>query len=477
MESARVSFVTLTTPSEKVWSWPQLLYFLGSVLACLLLNLAIQYGSGYYNYVSITFVLGAVLLSLLLIPTLFLLPPSVPAAKFSPLFSANMTSLFTSLFIILEVYLGTQDIYLHYNQNPLFPTFARGLSWLNILLVATYLLPISASTSKSKPYDYLIKYRFILIIALVLVQKIAAVFASYVHIIDVGIMMQESSAFLLAGHNPYTSPTAGYGGFNYPPLHLVLTLPFYAFFGDTRFGSIFWELVGVVMIYRLVRKQTSSPVLLSLAELAILLFWLQPRNLFVIEQSWGEPLIVGLLGVSLYFFYYQPAGPWADIWFAAMLAIKQYLAFMGLPLFMLYGFNWKRYALTALIFALIIAPFVLWNPVEFYRRNVLHFFQLPIQTDALSLTSYFWERGILIPRWISPVAAALVSFGVGWLLRRFGLLGYLHTIILTFFTLFLFGQQAFANYYYLISFMQIAALIFFILSQVTSASRVPSSHG
>lgn len=464
-------------PTEKVWSWPQLLYLLGAVLSCLLLNLAIQYGSGYYNYVSITFVLGAVLLSILIIPILFLISPPIPATKFFPVFSANIGSLFTGLFIILEVYLGTQDIYLHYNQNPLFPTFARSLSWLNILLVATYLLPILSATSGHKPWDYIIKYRFALIITLVLLQKIAAVFASYIHIIDVGIMMQESSAFLLTGHNPYTSPTAGHSGFVYPPLHLLLTLPFYALLGDTRFGSIFWELVGVVMLYRLIQKQISSSVLLSLAQLVILLFWLQPRNLFVIEQSWGEPLIVGLLGVSLYFFHYQPAGPQADIWFAALLVIKQYLVFMGLPLFMLYGFNWKRYALTALVCIFIIAPFVIWNPVEFYRRNVLHFFQLPIQTDALSLTSYFWERGILIPRWISPVAAAMVSFGAGWRLRRFSLLGYLHTIILTFFTLFLFGQQAFANYYYLISFMQMAALIFFILSQTTSASRVPGSHG
>lgn len=472
-----MSSVIPVMPTEKVWSWPQLLYLLGAVLGCLLLNLAIQYGSGYYNYVSITFVLGAVLLSILIIPILFLISSPVPAAKFFPVFSANIVSLFTGFFVLLEVYLGTQDIYLHYNQTPLFPTFARSLSWLNILLVATYLVPILSNASGQKPWDYVIKYRFALIITLVILQKIAAVFASYIHIIDVGIMMQESSAFLLTGNNPYTSPTAGHSGFVYPPLHLLLTLPFYALLGDTRFGSIFWELVGIVMLYRLVRKQISSPVLLSLAQLVILLFWLQPRNLFVIEQSWGEPLIVGLLGVSLYFFHYQPAGPQADIWFAAMLVIKQYLVFMGLPLFMLYGFNWKRYALTALVCILIIAPFVLWNPVEFYRRNVLHFFQLPIQTDALSLTSYFWERGILIPRWISPVAAAMVSFGAGWWLRRFSLLGYLHTIILTFFTLFLFGQQAFANYYYLISFMQMAALIFFILSQTTSASRVPGSHG
>jgi hypothetical protein len=309
--------------------------------------------------------------------------------------------------------------------------------------------------------------------------KVVAVFASYINKIDVGIMMQESSANLLAGRNPYTTETAGYGGFNYPPLHLLLPLPFYVIFGDTRFGTIFFELIGIGVLYYLVVKalnrwgaegrgevgDASSPLprLVILAELAMLIFVLQPRGLFIIEQAWGEPLIVGLAAVTFYFFYYRPGGPGADISFGAMLAIKQYLMYMCFPLFILYELNWKRYAISALAFLLIVVPFIVWNPPEFVNRNVYHFFRLPIQTNALGLTAFFYEYGVLVPRWISPVSAGLVSLGLGILLKRFKILGYLHTVILTYLCLFIFGQQAFANYYYLISFFQVMAIIFFVV--------------
>ena len=166
--------------------------------------------------------------------------------------------------------------------------------------------------------------------------------------------------------------------------------------------------------------------------------------------------------MTFYFFYYQPEGPLADLLFGVMLAIKQYLVYMCFPLVILYKFDWKRYAISALTFSVIALSFVIWDPVEFFNRNVLHFFRLPIQTNALGLTAFFFERGILIPRWISPLTALFVSFIVGILLNRFGILGYLHTVILTFLCLFIFGQQAFANYYYLISFLQVMAIIFFI---------------
>jgi hypothetical protein len=285
-------------------------------------------------------------------------------------------------------------------------------------------------------------------------------------------MMQDSSAILLAGRNPYTAPTAGLDGFVYWPIHLLLPLPFYLLLGDTRFGSIFWEGVGISAMYALARAELRpAPKLVHLAELALLLFVLQPRNLFVIEQSWGEPLMVGLTAITFYFFYYQPRGPLADISLGVLLAIKQYLIFMLLPLFILYDRNWKRYALTLLVIGVIFLPFIIWNPAGFYAQTITHFFRLPIQTDALGLTAYFYEQGILLPRWLGPILAA-IAVALGLLLKRFAILGYLHTIILCFFTLFLLGQQAFANYYYFISFMQAIALVFFLVYQFAR----PANH-
>ncbi len=463
-ESTPFTSRALRDEQISVWSWPQLAYFCGAVLACFLLTLAIQYGSGYYNPISIRLLLGSVILSILVIPTLFWTQSVKVTVKLLSTFSSEKILLFSSLLLIFELILGLQDAYLHYNQNPLFPNFARGMSWLTVLMVASYLVGLPSWAEKN---------RFRLIIALTVILKITVVLSSYIHINDVGIMMQESSAYLLAGRNPYNTATAGFAGYVYLPTNLLLSLPFYGGFGDTRFGSIFWELLGIAFIYRLAAsKLRSNSKLVKLAELVILLFVLQPRGLFIIEQTCAESLIVGVMALFFYFYTYKSPGPLTDMVLAALLTIKQYLIFMCLPLFILYDFNWKRYATITLFFVLIILPFVLWDPFAFYNRTILHFFQLPIQTTSLGLTAYFAEQGMSIPHWISPMLAGLVAIVLGLVLKRFGLLGYLHTLILTYFCLFIFGQQAFANYYYLISFLQMTAVIFFLIHFLTP--RAPS---
>lgn len=463
--------IKVSVQRERIWPWPQFLYFLGAATACLLLTLSIQYGSGYYNYVSISLLAASVVLSILVIPLLFL----TESGKIPPSFTTSTLILFVAVLLILELYLGTQDAYLHYNQNPLFPKFAPGITWLTILLTATYLIGLARFTPQSswgQALANLSQYRFPLILLLALILKITAIFASPTHHIDVGFMMQESSTHLLGGQNPYDTKTAWLDGFIYLPLNLLLPLPFYAILGDTRFGSVFWEVIGVIFVYRLAKTELRTlPKLANLAELVVLLFFLQPRSLFVIEQSWGEPLMAGAMAVAFYFFYYQPAGPLADVLFGLMLAIKQYLVFMGLPLFILYRRAWKRYLITGLACLAILLPFILWNPAAFYQRTVSHYVQLPIITNSLGLTAYWAEHGLLIPRWVSPIAAAIVAAGLSLLLQRFGLVGYFQTASLTLLTLFLLGQQAFANYYYLISFMQVLALVFFLVIQFAPSSR------
>lgn len=462
-----------------IWSWPQLAYFCTAVLACFLLTLAIQYGSGYYNSISIRLLLGAVILSTLLIPALFWIQSTQSDNKLLSTFSSETMLLFTSLLLMFELILGLQDTYLHYNQNPLFPNFARGIGWLITLLAATYMVQIELVSLRVSPQSFLLyiwaklgQYRFTIIILLILILKIVAVFASYRYFIDVGVMMHESSAHFLAGRNPYSSATSWLPGFIYLPLNLLLPLPFYVIFGDTRFGSIIWELIAVGFIYQLVRKEL-SPKLVKLAELLILLFMFQPRSLFVIEQAWGEPVIVGVTAICLYFFYYRSNDSLAAILFAALLAVKQYLLFMAIPIFILYRLNWKQYITTSLIFILILLPFFIWNPGAFYHQTVLHYLQIPPVPTSLGLTAYFAEQGIILPRWISPATAGLVAVLLGLLLKRFGLLGYLHTMILTFFCLFIFGQQAFANYYYLISFLQMTAAIFFLIYFLSHRDQSP----
>lgn len=444
---------------EAFWAWPRLVYFFTAYVACLLLILSIQYGNGYYNFFSLRLLLISVGLWFLLIPVLFWARRSALLSPAWPGLLTRFLLLPAALLLILALVLGLQDMYIYYNQIPFYPLFVRGMVWIVIVLVASY-VPDALNLINWKYF----RYRFALLVGLSLLLKFVTVFASYINLIDVGIMMQEASAHLLAGRNPYITPTAGYGGFNYPPMHLLLPLPFYVLFGDSRFGTVVWELIGIAFLYRLVTAELVSAQLIRLSELVMLLFVWQPRSLFVIEQAWGEPLAVGVAGAAFYFFYRRPAGRVGDVLFGVLFTVKQYLIYMALPVLILYGFNWKRYLTVALTCLLVTLPFFLWDPLAFYNRNVLHFFQLPIQTNSLGLTGYVWEQqGVLIPRWISPLAAGVLSLGLSFLLRRFVLLGYLHTVILALLCLFIFGQQAFANYYYLLSFFEVASIIVFFL--------------
>lgn len=455
-----------------IWSSAQAGYFLGAILACMLLTLATQYGSGYYNYISIRLLLTSIILSVLLIPALIITQIPSINSKIPGVFSTSALFLFTAVLLILEVVLGLQDNYLHYNQNPFFPDLARILNSIIIFLLAIYFLELFSPPAWLQKLIPLKKYRFRLILLIMIVLKIAAVLSSYHHVNDVDIMVHESIAHLLGGLNPYNTATAGFLGFVYPPLNLLLLLPFYLLFGDIRFGSISWELVGIGLIYQIARTELHPyPKLIELAELAIFIFFLQPRSLFMIEQGCAEPLIVGVLAIFFYAHYLKPTSPISSILLGAALAIKQYLLFMTLPLFILYRFNKKPYLMIGFAFSLFLLPFILWSPFAFYQNTVLHFFQLPIQTNSLGLTAYFSEHGVDVPRWISPIASGLVAGGLGFFLRRLGLLGYLHTLILTFFCLFIFGQQAFANYYYLISFLQMTAIIIFLVHKNHPSSK------
>lgn len=58
---------------------------------------------------------------------------------------------------------------------------------------------------------------------------------------------------------------------------------------------------------------------------------------------------------------------------------------------------------------------------------------------------------------------ALIALGTGLALKNFGMPGYLKSMVLTYFALFIFGKQAFANYYYFLTFLQAVTIFFFTL--------------
>jgi hypothetical protein len=134
-----------------------------------------------------------------------------------------------------------------------------------------------------------------------------------------------------------------------------------------------------------------------------------------------------------------------------MLSLKQYLVYFVLHLFMIER-RGKALAVAAATGFLTIVPFLVWDPVSFYTYGVRFQLATTFRPDGLTIVSLFHRLfGLTAGKWL----AALVGLGVAlYTYRRFlplGLLGYLLAVTLTTFSIFLFGSQAFCNYYYLVS--------------------------
>jgi hypothetical protein len=283
--------------------------------------------------------------------------------------------------------------------------------------------------------------------------------------IDVFVQFQESAQRLLAGLNPYTVPfsdvyqgTRDYGyhtsGYAYPPANLLLQTVAYGLAGDIRYGCIAAEVVVAIALYRVARP---TPGRLA-PMLVVLLFLFHPRGLYVIEQGWTEPFIAGTFALFLWLRDRKPESAWPAAAYGYMLSLKQYLVYFVLHLFMIER-RPKALAAAAATGFLTLVPFLVWNPVSLYTNGVMFQLETPFRPDGLTVVTLLYRLfGFTAGKWL----AALVGLGVGgytyWRFRGLGLVGYLLAVTLTTFAIFLFGSQAFCNYYYLVSVLCLCVL-------------------
>jgi hypothetical protein len=275
-------------------------------------------------------------------------------------------------------------------------------------------------------------------------------------VIDVFVEFQESARHLLAGANPYTVTvsdvyrgTQDYGyrlfGYAYLPANLYLQTAAYALAGDFRYGCIAAEAIVAFALYRVAGPGR------RVAMLGVLLFLFHPRGLFVIEQGWTEPFIAGAFALFLWLRERRPGSLGPAAAYGYMLSLKQYLVYFVLHLFMIER-RGKALAIAAVTGALTCVPFLVWDPPSFLTYAVRFQLETPFRPDGLTVVSLLHRLvGVTAGKWL----AGLVGLGMAaFTYRRFlplGLVGYLLSVTLTTFSIFLFGSQAFCNYYYLVS--------------------------
>ncbi len=243
-------------------------------------------------------------------------------------------------------------------------------------------------------------------------------------------MMQGASQALLHFQNIYGRSWPGSVGHQFPylPVAAILVVPFHAIAGDVRYGL----LAGLVLAAVAVRRMGGGRATAIVACLIMLL----PRGLHGIEQSWPEPLVLGLLAGTVWAVGARRTGL-AVVLFAGALATKQ-TALLAVPLAATWpSFGWRR-ALTSLSAAtVIVGAWFIAAPRAFVEDAISYNLHLPPRSDSLSLFTSAMRAGfrpsftavpvlmigcVVLAVWKSPRNAAGFVLGTAWLLGMLNLL-------------------------------------------------------
>jgi hypothetical protein len=305
---------------------------------------------------------------------------------------------------------------------------------------------------------------FWLALGLLLLARVFTVLASPSPYIDVFTLTNQASDFLLAGQNPYTQTYRDlYNGLydyvpgpNYWPGYYLWSAVFRAA-GDIRWGAVLADGVVAVALLRVFAKLQVNQ---SLGRWAVLAWLAFPVSLYVLEQAWIEPVIVMLLVLAVWALI---EGKWAAAGVALGMAAatKQYV-----PLLVVFTIivAWRNFARRNVLqtvlwaggtFAVIMFPFVIANPIAFFEQTVATYLTRGPRLEGLSVVAWFAnEFRVTLDTWVVLLVYGLtlaLSTWVAWRQRTWG--GWAALLAVALGGVFIFGTQAFCNYYYLLSFL------------------------
>ena len=282
--------------------------------------------------------------------------------------------------------------------------------------------------------------------------------------IDVVDFARESAAALARGANPYDlhfpnvyGHTRYFGpgfasdrtidvGLVYPPLSLLLTAAGQWLAGDSRATLVVALVTTAVLIDRLGGRT---------ARLAALLFLSTPRQYFVLEHGWTEPLFLSGFAALLLLATRRPR--WIAVVVGALLALKQFAVLLLPLLHLLVGEVRPRRSVRVLagalgVAALLVAPFLLRDPHAYLRSTVLFHLAQPFRADSLNFAALWaWAHGGAAPPTTAPTLLCLgVALAVALRRCRPTPAGFAAGVALVLLATLAWSKQAHCNYLYLV---------------------------
>jgi hypothetical protein len=325
------------------------------------------------------------------------------------------------------------------------------MSGAAVVVVATFVLDLRPAAARVGVAPWL---RPAAILALAMGLGAWMLRASPAPAIDVWAVHQQGADALLHGRQVYadgaihTEDTNTHARaidtYSYPPLNLILTAAAYGVTGETRWAQLVAIFAGGLLLRAVaVRAGWSRPI----PDLLMVCLLFHPRGLFVLEQSWGEPLALPLLGG------FALAATTGKTTLAAVLlgllcAAKQHYVLYLPALALVPGIGLRGAAIAVATMVATYAPFAVVAPGGLWDAIVMHHLKNPFRADSLSLAAILWKRGTLLPSWMGFVASLASLGALVWVPRQLGAL--LLASSLTFLVFYALGRQAFCNYYYLL---------------------------
>jgi len=186
-------------------------------------------------------------------------------------------------------------------------------------------------------------------------------------------------------------------------------------------------------------------------ELAACLVLFQPRTLFVLEQTWSEPLVLFCFALAVYAISRAAHRALTGAALGLLAASKQYSPFLLVPL--AFAMQQRRGLwVAAVVLAAVLGPFFVGDPAGFWRGVVEFQFLQPFRPDSLSLTALAVR---LVGPAVLPVAVAGLILGAGviaFCMRRSpGLPLACAAVAAAWAAVLIWNKQSFCNYWWLCS--------------------------